>query len=248
MTPGNDFLIGNDLHGGYGDDTLMGTNGGDKLDGGHGHDLLFGQAGDDFMNGYYGNDTLHGGDGNDRLEGGHDHDLLFGDGGNDLLIGYYGDDTLNGGSGNDNLNGGKNDDVLDGGTGVDKYIGDYGNDTLIFDIGEITSAGSHNAGRDFDTLQLRGVGTLDLTVKANNNFLGIEQIDMDDPASQTLRLNATDVLALSDTTNTLRVLGDSNDTVDVSSDFGFAGTSGGFDVYTSGSAVLLVEDGGPVVI
>ena len=48
-TDANDMLMGNEVHGGYGDDMIVGTNGNDVLDGGHGEDRLEGGDGDDLL-------------------------------------------------------------------------------------------------------------------------------------------------------------------------------------------------------
>src|SRR5262249_33889817 len=73
------------IHGGTGNDTLIG--GGDV-------DTLWGDAGNDIITGNVGNDLLYGGDGNDTLNGGTGNDLLVGGGGNNLLNGGDGDDVL----------------------------------------------------------------------------------------------------------------------------------------------------------
>lgn len=45
----DEMLTGQDVHGGYGDDYLQGTDGDDRLDGGHGEDRLHGGPGDDLL-------------------------------------------------------------------------------------------------------------------------------------------------------------------------------------------------------
>jgi Ca2+-binding RTX toxin-like protein len=100
---GNDSLIGTDrlnvLYGDDGDDVLHGNAGRDVLFGGPGSDMLFGNAGDDLLNGGPdGNDVLVGGRGDDLLVGGADRSLLIGGDGHDLLLGGLADDILIGGS------------------------------------------------------------------------------------------------------------------------------------------------------
>ncbi|QKW08002.1 calcium-binding protein [Streptomyces sp. NA04227] len=56
--------------GGYGNDTLVGTDDADTLYGGPDHDMLIGRAGDDVLYGNSGNDTIYGGGGNDTISGG----------------------------------------------------------------------------------------------------------------------------------------------------------------------------------
>src|SRR5262249_54431658 len=54
-----------ELHGGSGDDTLIGAQGNDTIFGGIGSDSMVGGPGDDVMEGEHGNDTYVGGLGND---------------------------------------------------------------------------------------------------------------------------------------------------------------------------------------
>ena len=107
---GADTIIGNlDLaavmHGGAGNDLLIGGRNDDVIHGGAGHDLIFGGLGDDELHGDEGNDWLHGGAGNDLLRGG---------AGNDWLLGGFGDDDLDGEDGFDWLIGGPGNDVENG--------------------------------------------------------------------------------------------------------------------------------------
>lgn len=68
------------IHGGAGNDFIIGSGVAD---------VLFGEDGNDRLFGKYGNDTLYGGDGND---------LLFGNQGTDALYGQAGDDFLDDGN------------------------------------------------------------------------------------------------------------------------------------------------------
>lgn len=63
-------MVGVDLTGGDGDDTLTGTRFADTLRGGYGNDLLIGLEGNDWIYGEAGNDTLIGGTGDNYLFGG----------------------------------------------------------------------------------------------------------------------------------------------------------------------------------
>jgi Ca2+-binding RTX toxin-like protein len=90
---GNDVLSGEELpagaltlvlDGGAGNDTVLGSAGGETLQGG---------AGDDALRGNGGADLLLGGDGNDTLAGGDGDDQAFGEGGDDRMIWNPGDDT-----------------------------------------------------------------------------------------------------------------------------------------------------------
>ena len=81
---GAEFLDGVsvEIHGGPGNDVIVGGTAGDLLFGDDGHDLLLG--GDRFVDG---DDTIHGGAGNDVLFGYFGADQLFGEAGEDLLVG-----------------------------------------------------------------------------------------------------------------------------------------------------------------
>lgn len=68
------------LHGGSGNDLLIGSSENDRLYGGDGADVLKGGTGDDFLSGGAGNDRLYGNDGLDQLNGGSGNDLLSQDG------------------------------------------------------------------------------------------------------------------------------------------------------------------------
>jgi hemolysin type calcium-binding protein len=57
------------LHGGAGNDSVIGTAGGDFLDGGNGNDTIDSFAGNDFVFDFQGADTIRTGDGADRVAG-----------------------------------------------------------------------------------------------------------------------------------------------------------------------------------
>lgn len=65
------------LHGGAGNDRLIGSAGDDRLYGGDGSDVLKGGAGNDFLSGGNGNDRLYGNAGVNQLNGGSGNDLLL---------------------------------------------------------------------------------------------------------------------------------------------------------------------------
>jgi Ca2+-binding RTX toxin-like protein len=72
---GNDFLVGN-----ADDNILTGSDGNDVLNGDAGDDQLYGNDDNDTLIGGLGNDTLQGGSGNDRYQG------FIGNFGDDLII------------------------------------------------------------------------------------------------------------------------------------------------------------------
>ena len=140
------MIGGVELHGGAGNDTLIGSTQNDLLDGGDGIDMIKQSAA---VNQSVSN-TNASGNGNDSLLSieiaaltntntlGRILDatmfsgsaILTGGIGNDTLLAGTGSSTLIGGAGNDSMLGGIGFDVLDGGAGNDKMDGGAGNDTL----------------------------------------------------------------------------------------------------------------------
>ncbi|MES9851113.1 MAG: calcium-binding protein [Candidatus Thiodiazotropha sp. L084R] len=181
-TESNDALysyeVGNELHGGGGDDKLTGSVGNDHLLGEGNNDTLSGGDGDDLLQGGVGNDSLSGNDGNDTLEGGIQNDILYGGDGNDHLIG---------GSGDDSLRGDRGDDILEGGEGSDTLYGGSGNDTYRFDRG-FGHDSLYNSSYNYDTNANRldviefaaGISTSELKVGRSNNDLIFELLETDD--------------------------------------------------------------------
>jgi Ca2+-binding RTX toxin-like protein len=100
------------VHGGLGDDDVVGRVETDQFFGDAGNDLLDGDEGDDSLIGGTGDDRLLGGFGADSLDGGIGNDILFGEQGNDNLDGGSFDDVLNGGAGRDIIRGGTGDDTI----------------------------------------------------------------------------------------------------------------------------------------
>jgi len=131
---GNDTIFGtndgNKLFGLEGDDTINGSGGDDIIVGGFGNDYLYGSIGNDTLYGEEGDDQLLGAAGNDTIYGGKDNDIINGDAGDDLLFGDEGNDYINGRLDNDIIYGGTGDDNLHGGLGNDNIYGEDGNDYI----------------------------------------------------------------------------------------------------------------------
>lgn len=68
------------------DDTLHGTEKGNRLSGGGGNDAVSGGAGRDVLEGGAGNDTIDGGEGDDTIDGGRGVDAVDGGGGADTCL------------------------------------------------------------------------------------------------------------------------------------------------------------------
>jgi hypothetical protein len=98
-----------------------------------------------------------------------------------------------------------------------------------------------DGGGNIDTLTLDGSGlTLDLTNISNARIQDIEKIDITGSGNNTLILNLNDLFDASTSTNILKVLGNSGDSVNAS---GFAKISNAetegsitYDVYTHSGA------------
>ena len=161
-------LVKTSLHGGEGDDVLIG---------GMGRDTLHGDAGNDQISGGDGDDTIHGDGagetGNDYLSGGEGADAIHGGRGRDVIRGETGNDILRGGTDDDGA-GDEIDDLIFGGMGDDEIYGDAGHDSLQGDQGNDFVLG----GSDDDIISWQlgdGVDTIDgldgidqLTVTGSN--------------------------------------------------------------------------------
>lgn len=138
-------------------------------------------------------------------------------------------------------------DVLIGGGGADTLLGFGGDDRLHVSD---TSFNRIDGGAGRDALVLDGSGSvLDFTagnLTAGTDVTGIEMIDIAGSGANTLAIGMSDVLALSDTTDTLTVFGDADDTVIAHgfTDSGLDRTVDGhvLSVHTDGTAQLWIED------
>jgi len=171
--------------------------------------------------------------------------LIFGGGfGSEATqVGTEGNDTLTGGAAADNLVAGNGDDVVIGGGGADVLRGGAGDDVLAVSDLEFADI---DGGNGTDTLRLDTAGvTLDLDAVGDEDITGIEQIDLGG-GGNTLEFQLSDLLNLSDESNTLRVLGDDTDTVDVAEGFTANGTvvdeGVTFNVFENGQAIIEIEE------
>lgn len=193
---GADSLSGGDaadsLSGGSGNDTLSGGDGADTLQGGEGADVLIGGIGLDLAD-YTGSGaavavdlhagTASGGDAaGDTVQGsvdgvigsGFDDTLTGADGENltgpdtftTVIYGMAGNDLIDGRAGADSLYGGTGADTIVGGTGADTLDGGADRDVIFGAGGDEIDGGED--GDDFDTLDLRGAGSLKITFDTDN--------------------------------------------------------------------------------
>ncbi|MEO1190699.1 MAG: S8 family serine peptidase [Pseudomonadota bacterium] len=122
---GNDSLLGSATG-----NHLIGARGDDDLRAGDGNDHLVGETGADSLRGQSGDDSLYGGSGSDELLGAVGNDSAWGGDQRDALAGGSGADWLYGGGSPDFLNGGSGADVAAGGPGSDTYVVDSLGDLL----------------------------------------------------------------------------------------------------------------------
>jgi len=117
--------------------------------------------------------------------------------------------------GNNVLQGTDQSDVLVGGAGNDILNGGGGNDILVFDMADMIGTSKvYDGGLGEDTLKLDGSGqSLNLTALDNNLIQNIEKIDITGTGNNSLTLNASDVLDLSSSSNTVMVMGNTGDSV-----------------------------------
>jgi Ca2+-binding RTX toxin-like protein len=153
-------------------------------------------------------------------------DNMTGSSGNDVVFGYGGNDTINGAKGNDQL---------DGGAGADRIFGGAGNDIMVWGAGDILNGGAGAA----DAVKLNA--SLNLVKLPNEKILNVETFDMTDGANQTLTLATLDVLKLSTTTDTLTVLGNAGDKVNLNGAFVLDSTVGDFEFWKLGGATVKIE-------
>ena len=152
--------------------------------------------------------------------GGTDRELFIGTITADVLVGAQNDDTLIGNGGADVLNGGAGNDIIG--------IGDAAFERIVGGSGE-------------DTLRLDGTFNLDLSSIGDPLIRGIEAIDLNG-GGNTLTLGIGDLRNLSDSTNTLTILGSSGNAVNATL-LGFIESgSDGFAIYTNGFISLIVAD------
>ncbi|MGH1345393.1 MAG: Ig-like domain-containing protein [Nannocystales bacterium] len=152
----------------------------------------------------------------------------------DIVVGSEAAETLVGGRGDDELQSFGGADVLSGGAGDDVVS--------IIDGGFFRIDG----GSGTDTLRLEGSGfSLDLANFFDAAINGIEVIDLTGEGDNGLFLGTHELLALSPTSNTLRVLGDAGDQLVADlAGAGFVdeGSDGMVTTYSNGVASIVVDD------
>ncbi|MDB5334439.1 MAG: hypothetical protein JWN70_58, partial [Planctomycetaceae bacterium] len=164
-------------------------------------------------------------------------------------VGTANADTLTGSATVDVLIGGRGNDTLIGNGGADILYGGAGDDVLAVSS---TTFARIDGGNGSDTLRLDGSGlTLDLTALADSKLTNIETIDISGSGANTLTLNLREVLNITQpsngatTSNTLNVVRNVDDTVNIGTGWTFTGLQGvggrQYSVYTQGAATLRIS-------
>jgi Ca2+-binding RTX toxin-like protein len=151
-------------------------------------------------------------------------------------------DTLQGTSAAETFVSGQGKDVLIGGGGKDVFEAGQGDDILHVANLQFQKA---DGGSGTDTLALDGQGLNFNLANFRNQLSGIERIDLTGSGDNTLTLLKRDVLNLSDTSNTLRVDGNTGD------HYHFADAAGwtqGTDVTVVGVVYHSFENGAAQVL
>ena len=221
--------------------------------------VITGNSAANALYGDLGNDTLSGGLGDDLyVVGGSDVVIEQANGGADTvysLVSYtlaanvenlilLGSATMNatGNALNNALTGNSGSNTLNGGLGADSLSGGAGNDILIWDAADTSRQG----GEGSDSLQVNGAGNaINLTALADGLITDVEIFNITGSGNNALTLGLADVLAISSTTDTLRIDGNAGDLVNAGSGWtqGANQAIGGntYATYTQDLASLLVD-------
>ena len=166
----------------------------------------------------------NGADPNSNDNSGAGYVIFGGHGVSDSAIVYDGtSNTLTGDERANQIIGGARDDILIGNGGADVLRGGGGNDVLAISDDNFSII---DGGLGIDTLRLDSTMILNLTNIPNNRVDSIEVIDLNGMAS-TLILATDDILSIvgSSAQNTLRIDGDSTNTLRIAAPFSDSGTT-----------------------
>ncbi len=168
-----------------------------------------------------------------------------------------GDDTINFGPGtNGNYAfGDHGNDLFQMNSVQNHAYGDEGNDSFNINSGaEVTTLESAGAGTitmdggdGFDTFHLSTDDNIDFTAINDGFIQNIERLGMVSNGDQTITLSYTDVVAMTDDHNTIRIDMDSNDTLNFNNnnangyDFYQVGSDSQYNIYTDGIVTLMVN-------
>lgn len=158
-------LVGADVFGREGNDSVTGTGVHDSIAGDDGNDNLLGGPGDDVMTGDGGNDALDGGPGADQLSG----SSLFGqiETATNTVVGGSGDDVLDPAAQTASANGGEGSDLL-------VFVASTGADTLTAttEDGTLAAGSSSTSYQAIERFSIGGLGGNDvISTGSGNDFL-----------------------------------------------------------------------------
>lgn len=133
--------------------------------------------------------------------------------------------------------------------------GETGDDTFIINGGGLSTiySNSNNAqidgGTGYDILQIDNNGTLDFRLVNNNFIRNIEMLDFENGQANTITLNYTDIVSMTDSTGRLEIDIDDNDTLNFvnnsgnSISYSHQEDVGGemFNAYTDGNITILID-------
>ncbi len=234
-----DNSIASFISGGDGNDAIGSGNGNDTIDGGNGNDIIAAFGGNDSILGGNDADMIDAGDGADTVLGGLGNDLIQGGDGNDAIQGNEGADTLSGGNGADTLLAGASGD------GPDSLAGGGDGDLYIV-LGQHLPPQISDSGGN-DTLSIEGTGIDFRLPPFLGSVSGIEAINLAGSGpGHILRLSSASIVALSDSTDELRVFGNGGDRLELV-DAGWVrlGRFNGFDTLANsvGNATVIASVG-----
>ncbi|MFN7672794.1 MAG: calcium-binding protein, partial [bacterium] len=131
--------------------------------------------------------------------------------------------------------------IADGGSSADSFAGGADNDLYRAGAANLTLRINDSGGND--TLSYADAAAGDISAASLASVNGIEAIDLGGGSGQTLTLDAARVIAMSSTTDVLRVHGSGGDRL-VLSGAGWVrvGTSGGVVTLTNGSATIRADE------
>ena len=153
------------------------------------------------------------------------------------ILGTPGDNLLKGTSAAEHFKAGGGNDNLIGRGGADIFEGEAGNDKI--NVADLNFA-SVDGGTGNDILHLDGKGLdLDLT-DFHDKIQGIETICLYGRGDNSLTLSGSELLSLSDTSNTLKLHGNAGDQVILEGNWVDEGSHGFYHTYTLDDAVVLV--------
>jgi Ca2+-binding RTX toxin-like protein len=128
-------------------------------------------------------------------------------------LGSAGNDTLPGSAAAENFVGGLGNDSLISGGGIDSFRGGGGNDTIVLSSANFLDI---DGGLGVDTISLGGAGlTLDLSSGVPGHIRNVERVDITGTGNNVVQLTVSDVLDISDQSNSLLVAGNAGDTASI---------------------------------